>query len=126
MTTKLSVNGVDHGAISIEPLAARLAQVANHERAEIWLESDAGPRLCVLKSGGVAFLMFLREKGDAGMSSRGAESSGGSATEFTLSNGQADEYPTGWCVPFDAARRAAEYFWFHRAPAPFIDWHDDG
>ena len=44
---------------------------------------------------------------------------------FTLGNGQVNEHPSHWTVSFDVARQAAEYFWFHRAPAPFVTWHDD-
>ena len=123
---KLIIDEREFGSVPIDLLAERLAGLCTQDRAEVWLSQEDGPSLCVLKSGGRALLMFLREAGDPGMTSR-SESSGMPETLlFTLGNGQVDEYPTAWTVAFEVARQAAEYFWFHQRPAPFVTWHDDG
>jgi hypothetical protein len=122
----LIIHGREVGPAPIDYLAESLARLAPEDQAEVWLSEEDGPSLCVLKSGGRALLMFLRRAGDPGMTSRSELTESGGTLSFTLSNGQVDEYPVAWTVPFDRARQAAEYFWFHRGPAPFVVWHDDG
>jgi hypothetical protein len=71
-------------------------------------------------------LMLLRTEGDAGLVSRAGDESQQGVRQFTLANGQVDEYPAAWTVSFDDAQRALEHFWFGGTAAPFITWHDDG
>ena len=121
----LMINGRSMGVVGPDSLAGLLASVAALSRAEIWLSAPGGASLCLLKSNERAVLMLLRTEGDAGLTSRATEPVGDSVLQFTLANGQVDEYPAAWTVPFDDARRAVEYFWFSKAAAPFLSWHDD-
>ena len=120
----LMINGRSMGVVGPDSLAGLLASVAALSRAEIWLSAPGSASLCLLKSNERAVLMLLRSEGDAGLTSRATEPVGDSVLQFTLANGQVDEYPAAWTVPFDDARRAVEYFWFSKAAAPFVSWHD--
>jgi hypothetical protein len=120
----LKINGQDFGSPPIDLLSERLAELDDASRAEVWI-NNGDRALCLLKSHDRAMLMLLREDGDPGLSSRATDLNDDRDIEFTLSNGQVDTYPARWTVPFDEARRAAEFFWLKESPAPFIAWHDD-
>ena len=94
---------------------------------EVWLESPDGKSLCALINGDVGWLMYLRENGDAGFSSRNPGYAGppDEMVEYCLSNGQRDLYPRGWAYPTPVIERAMEYFREHGEPPPFISWYND-
>lgn len=89
--------------------------------------SPDGQLMCALVNGDSGWLMYLREEGDAGFSSRNPNYSGpaGATIEFILSNGQRDEYPTSWALPVADVERALAYFREHNRPPPFIAWNND-
>ena len=62
---------------------------------EIWAETADGQFMCALINGKLGWLMYLRESGDAGFSSRNPRYDGPPDAEldYFLSNGQRDEYP---------------------------------
>ena len=126
MSADVTIDGRHLGSVGIDFLAGCLAGLSSVPRAEVWLTHPSGSSLCILKSAEEAMLMLLRGEGDPGLVSRSSDESQAGAREFTLANGQVDVYPVTWTVPFDDARRAAEYFWFSGTPAPFVRWHDDG
>jgi len=121
----LTIDGCDLAGGGIDFLAERLAGLALVPRAEVWLRSPDGRAICLLKSDQRAMLMLLRSMGDPGLTSRAVDAVGSDVLPFLLANGQSDEYPAAWTVPFDEARRALEFFWFQKTAAPFISWHDD-
>jgi hypothetical protein len=121
----LTIDGRELAGVGIDFLAQRLAGLVLAPRAEVWLHSAGGPAICLLKSDQRAMLMLLRSKGDPGLTSRALDTVGCGVLPFLLANGQADEYPAAWTIPFDEARRALEFFWFQKNAAPFISWHDD-
>jgi len=123
MSAELVINDRELGAVGVDSLADHLGALVPVARSEIWLTHSSGSSLCILKSGDVAMLMLLRGEGDAGLVSRSSDQSQEGSCEFTLSNGQVDEYPSTWTVPFQEARRAAEHFWSSGTPAPFVTWH---
>jgi hypothetical protein len=94
---------------------------------EVWLESPSGSLLCALINGGVGWLMYLRERGDAGFSSRNPEYVGSpdEMVEYELSNGQVDEYPRAWAYPIEVVGRALEHFRQTGMPPTFIEWYND-
>ena len=94
---------------------------------EVWLESPDGQSLCALINGDVGWLMYLREEGDAGFSSRNPDYDGPEdvMVEYYLSNGQRDVYPRAWAYPTTVVERGLDYFRQHNAPPPFISWHND-
>jgi hypothetical protein len=86
-----------------------------------------GSVLCALINGDLGWLMYLREYGDAGFSSRNPEYDGPADTKvnFKLDNGQMDEYPRAWCYPVDIVERALKHFVETGLPPTFICWHND-
>lgn len=94
---------------------------------EIWERKADGRALCALVHGDVGWLMWLREPGDSGYSSRNPEYDGpeDATIDFLLSNGQRDEYPASWALPLATVERALEHFRETGARAPFVKWHAD-
>jgi hypothetical protein len=94
---------------------------------EVWLESPSGSLLCALINDDLGWLMYLRERGDAGFSSRNPAYAGlpDRMIEYELSNGQVDEYSRAWAYPIDVVERALEHFRRTGTPPPFIEWHND-
>lgn len=98
----------------------------NHFK-EIWVYSEDEQSMCALINGDYGWLMYLREEGDAGFSSRNPDYTGSDdeTMEFTLSNGQVDEYPLAWVLPVEIVNKALEYFEKNHKLPDFITWHDD-
>lgn len=94
---------------------------------EIWVKAADGRAMCALINGQLGWLMYLREPGDAGFSSRNPDYAGpaDATLEYYLSNGQRDVYPLAWALPLDEVRRALDYFKREQKPPPFIRWHND-
>jgi hypothetical protein len=93
---------------------------------EVWLEAPDGQSICALINGNVGWLMYLREPGDAGFSSRNPKYDGdpNAAIECLLSNGQRDVYPASWALPVEEVREALDYFAREHRRPPFIVWHE--
>jgi hypothetical protein len=94
---------------------------------EVWLTAPDGQSLCALINGGWGWLMYLRQEGDAGFSSRNPSYDGDpkANVEYRLSNGQVDHYPASWALPVDQVRRALDYFEKEHRQPPFVTWHED-
>jgi len=95
---------------------------------EIWIYNESDEQaLCALINGEYGWLMYLREEGDAGFSSRNPDYKGmeGATMEFFLNNGQCDEYPLSWVLPIDKVNSAIEYFRKYHKPPKFVVWHND-
>lgn len=94
---------------------------------EVWLKSPDGQILCALINGDRGWLMYLREEGDSGFSSRNPSYDGppGARIEYRLSNGQHDFYPASWALPIEEVRQALEYFEQKHQRPPFVVWHED-
>jgi len=106
-------------------LDASLAVVRAREKFELWISTEAGPMMCMLRNGESAWLMYLNEPGDSGFSSRGEVARAG-ATTYTLANGQVDEYPLSWCVSLPSCLQAIEEFWVSAGCLPSrISWSRD-
>jgi len=94
---------------------------------EVWLQSPDGQYICALINGDRGWLMYLREEGDSGFSSRNPDYDGppDAQVEYRLSNGQHDMYPASWALPIAEIRGAIEYFKREHRQPPFIVWHED-
>lgn len=92
---------------------------------EVWLEAPDGQTLCALINGDVGWLMYVREPGDAGFSSRNPSYQGDPQAQikYRLNNGQLDSYPATWALPVEEIRRALDYFSKEHRRPPFIVWH---
>ena len=94
---------------------------------DVMVESPDGQVLHALINGDRGWLMYLREAGDSGFSSRNPNYDGppDAVIEYRISNGQHDLYPAAWALPVAEVRRAlADFEREHRRP-PFVDWHED-
>ena len=84
-----------------------------------------GPVMVMLRNGAEAWLMFLRESGDAGFRSSGDVTRQGDAS-YTLSNGQVDAYPLAWCIDVEKCYKAVEYFCMNLGARPdSVAWVED-
>jgi hypothetical protein len=91
------------------------------------LTAPNGSILHALNNEQLGLLMYLREVGDAGFSSRNPDYAGpdDAKVAFQLNNGQLDEFPAGWCYPLQVVERAIEHFLTTGMPPTFIKWHND-
>jgi hypothetical protein len=124
----LSVNDQTFDVTSRDQLRAALARLETEEFCDTWLRATTFPALCALTNANGGWLMYLREEGDAGFSSRNPRYSGdaGKLLRYRLSNGQIDEYPASWAVSKLEIFEALAHFLEHECRPPFIVWHDDG
>jgi len=115
------------------PVISTIEDLRNHlgpsrkEHMELWTYSPDGQSLCALISRNVGWLMYLRENGDAGFSTRNPNYSGPSdaVLEYKLENGQVDTYPNAWALPVAEVQKAVELFITESKPAPWLIWHND-
>lgn len=96
---------------------------------EIWINTEDEQVMMALIHGKWGWLMYLREEGDAGFSSRNPDYTGtdndGKIMDFLLSNGQLDYYPLSYVLPIEQVINALDYFEkYHKLP-DFITWHND-
>jgi hypothetical protein len=111
---------------TVEELRARF-HLPRPEFLELWTTAPLGQSLCALINGDWGWLMFLREDGDAGFSTRNPSYSGNPEmlVDCYLDNGQYDQYPAAWGLPIAEVQRALEHFITHGEPAPWLTWHND-
>lgn len=120
---ELSLNDRALDAHSAKAFDAALNEANAKPEFELWASIPDGPSMCMLRNGANAWLMYLRHPGDAGFRSIGAETSG--AVRYTLSNGQADEYPAAWCIDVSTCLDAFRSFYQRDGARPqFIGWAD--
>jgi hypothetical protein len=124
---ELCINGVTQQISSASEVVARLSATANAVHREIWLTAPNGAALCALMNRDRGWLMFLREYGDAGFSSRNPSYDGspGETIEYVLSNGEIDRHPAEWALTLFEVVRALKHFVDDETMPPFIHWHDD-
>jgi hypothetical protein len=124
---EMIINGATFEIDDCDELRARIAEAAMSQFLEIWLQGGAQwPAICALVNNEAAWLMFVRHEGDAGFSTTNPSYAGpqDAAIEYYLSNGQRDEYPASWNITTAEARRALEYFFEHKAMAPWLSWRE--
>jgi hypothetical protein len=99
----------------------------NSPYQEIWVEGPNDQLLCALVNDDRGWLMYLREPGDAGFSSRNPDYDGALNTriDYILSNGQLDSYRAAWAYPVDVVMQAIAYFKSEGTPPSFIHWYND-
>lgn len=126
-TSTLAVNGVEYSISGHADLQQHLAVFPNDGHSELWLTLPDGSFISALINRDRALVIFGRHDGDPGLSSRSRDTSPDQAQEleFSLSNGQRDEYPLSWTIPIRDALAAFDYAFVHQEAAPWITWHDD-
>jgi hypothetical protein len=124
---ELIINDATQTIASPSEVSARLRATSNAVHREIWLTASNGAALCALMNGDRGWLMFLRENGDAGLSSRNPNYRGSpdATIEYLLSNGEVNTHPAEWALTYFEIVRALEHFVEHETLPSFIRWHDD-
>ena len=125
---RLKVNQTAFDISSENALRDKMVESAHLPFREVWLNIEDGPALCALLNKKIGWLMYLREPGDSGSSSRNPAYSGSDTdvVEYRLGNGQVDEYPANWALSEADILNALTYFLAHQSRPTFIAWHDDG
>ena len=110
---------------STEDLGCLLDRFDESPIFELWAKAPSGASLCMLRNRDSAWLMYLRQEGDSGFTSRAPIERVGTA-EFCLNNGQRDEYPLSWCIEVEQCYKAMAYFVENAGEKPeWIAWHED-
>jgi hypothetical protein len=87
---------------------------------ELWIFAQDESSMMMLRNGTNAWLMYLRRNdGDSGFRSSGDPGLTGVA-DYTLSNGQVDEYPLAWCINVEQCYKAISFFYVSDGTKP--DW----
>jgi Immunity protein Imm1 len=124
----VSIPGHEPGrSAALDELSQQLAELSDNSYAEVWVDHEPFPSLCVLVNGQSAWLMCMRHDGDAGFSSRNPAYVGDreATLEFYLSNGQRDEYPAAWTYPTRQVVEAVQLFAAERRLPAWIAWFND-
>lgn len=111
---------------TIDDLRERL-RTPRPQFLELWASAPPHRSLCALVNGDLGWLMFLRQNGDGGLSSRNPTYTGNpdALIEYRLDNGQQDQYPAAWALPLAEVERAFEHFFSYGKPAPWLEWRDN-
>lgn len=128
MHLRLSINGRERLVVTSEEVAQLLHARSHEQFIEVWLTGDPSePSLSLLANGDHAWLMYLRESGDSGYSSRNPDYSGReeATIDYLFSNGQRDRYPASWAIPRSRAIEAAVFFAADKGRPPWVEWHED-
>ncbi len=101
--------------------------MSGDEFDEIWINLADGRSMCGLIRGDVGWLIYIREAGDAGFSSRNPDYAGppDAEIEYRLNNGQRDRYPAAWAISSREVRRALSYFEEENQIPSWITWAND-
>lgn len=122
MTVSISFNGCTESIVSLKELGEALNRFDEVPEFELWVSAADGPSMCMLRNCEHAWLMYLRHEGDSGFTSIGKAGQPGNE-EYTLSNGQKDEYPVAWCIQVQQCYKAIADFYVNDGARPeWIDW----
>ena len=109
---------------AFEEFSLDLDRFDREQQFELWLLTNAGPLIAMLRNGEHAFFMYLRFKGDSGFVTMGDRGKQG-ACAYRLGNGQIDELPLSWCIDLDQCYRAVAYFFVNNgARYNYVDWQE--
>ena len=125
---ELNLNGESYEVASVGGLRYHLPKISDTRFSEVWLYSDSSwPAICALVNGEAAWLMFLRQEGDSGFSTRNPNYAGpkDAVIEYFFSNGQRDEYPAERDITKSEALRALEHFMETQEMAPWLHWQEE-
>jgi hypothetical protein len=119
---RITIQGVEQEVSSLDELCSLLGEFDRHNGSEAWLSTPARERICMLRNGQSAWLMYQSNEEDAGYNTIGDESRTDTVS-FELSNGQIDEYPGAWCIPAEDGYRALLHFYRNAGSRPeWLRW----
>jgi hypothetical protein len=105
----VTFNGTELSHPAFEEFGLGIDRFDREQQFELWLLTNDGPAIAMLRNGEHAFLMYLRFKGDSGFVTMGDRGKQGTCA-YRLGNGQIDELPLSWCIDLDQCYRAIAYF----------------
>ena len=121
-SVRLELDGRVLDTSSVARMGEALNEADAHAIFELVASIPDGPSMLMPRNGADAWLMYLREPGDAGFRSSGDPDRAGIAS-CTLGNGQEDACPLAWCIDVERCYRAIAYFCVNEgAKPPWIDW----
>ena len=123
-SVQLELNGRVLDVSSVARMGEALNEADAHAIFELVASIPDGPSMFMLRNGTDAWLMYLREPGDAGFHSSGDPDRAGVAS-YASSNGQEDEYPLAWCIDVEQCYQAIAYFCVNEgAMPPWVNWFE--
>ena len=124
VTVNVSLPGEGETASEVTRLERELSALPSDAIAEIWVDHDRFPALCVLVNGENTFLTFFRYDGDAGFYSLNPEHTGQGDVmiEYELSNGQVDKYPLSSSYPASKVKEALIHFARTKRVPSWLEW----
>jgi hypothetical protein len=122
----VSGRNVRRTGLSSVDAEALVEQLFDEAQPEIWIERYEGDGLLVAVSEPRAFVMYLREPGDAGFHATDPSlADSPEYMEWELENGQVDEFPYGDTVPVSDALDAARHHLRVGGRLPTLTWVED-
>jgi hypothetical protein len=120
----VTFNGTDYSYASMEELGIALDRFDSEPQFELWVSTQSGRSIAMLRNGDHAWLMYLRFQGDSGAVTSGEQSKLGSC-EYRLSNGDVNEIPLSWCIELEQCYRAIAYFFVNDgARYDYVTWQE--
>jgi hypothetical protein len=112
---------------ALQALRETLREAADEPRVELWIRHDKYRALRLLLSDDTGLLAHMRYEGDAGFTSRNPAYGGDPSAllDFTLANGQGDQFPAAWCYPRRDLFAAVQHFAETGRMPETIAWHND-
>jgi hypothetical protein len=119
---KTSINNQELNVESVEDLGLLLDRIDSFKHAEVWINSENGSSICLLKSLDFTFLMYLESQDHTSLVSHSKSDTQGNI-DFLLANGQIDVYPLIWCIDKEYAYKGLAYFFVNSGEkSPYINW----
>jgi hypothetical protein len=117
-------NDLKQGIETLDDFGEALDRFDERAMFELWLCVEDGPRMCMLRNGEHAFLMYLRQSEDEGFISSGTALCS-DTVEYQLGNGQIDEHPVSWRIDLEQCYKALAYFFVNEELRPeWISWRE--
>ena len=121
---KVTFNETELSYSGFEEFSLDLDRFDQEQKFELWLSTNDGPSIVMLRNGEQAFLMYLRFNGDSGFVTKGDQDRQGTCAN-KLGNGQIDQLPLSWCIDLDQCYRAVAYFFVnYGARYDYVAWQE--
>jgi hypothetical protein len=119
---KVTFNGAAISIGSIEELGRAMGRIDLEPLFELWVATQDGRSIAMLRNGDHAWLMYLHFNGDSGMVTKGNQDFQGTCA-YTLANGEVNELPLSWCIDLEECYKAIAYFFVNDgARYDLISW----
>ena len=125
MNKSITINGIKKNFDEAKLFQSELDSMNDIQFLEIWVSYNE-KSICALVNGDRAWLMYLRESGDAGFHTENPSyGSPDEMIEYELSNGQVDEYPSCMTYQRDEVFNGLISFIPNGIPSKKFNWMND-